>query len=119
MGTSTVFTLKEILAKTKIKYVYIKKSKPGAARSRNIGLQKATANIIMFLDDDVILDKDYIKNVMEVFKNDECEKIGGVGGDIANTPDDSISFFNKIWKIMGKIISYHVRRTRKNTTVRV
>jgi len=95
--------LDEILAKTKVKFVYLKKSKPGLAKSRNLGIQKAIGDIIMFLDDDVILDKDYVMNILEVFENDKSNKIGGVGGDIVNTPDDSHFYFNKIQKVMKKI----------------
>lgn len=95
--------MKEILANNKVKYVYIKKSKPGAARSRNMGLKEATGNIIMFLDDDVILDKDYVKHVLEIFKNDVCNKIGGVGGDIINIEDRSLSFSNKMRQTIEKI----------------
>jgi len=35
--------------------------------ARNIGIKNVSGEIILFLDDDVILDKDYIKNILKVY----------------------------------------------------
>ena len=72
------------------KIVYIH-SKPGYTYQQNIGIEASSGDIIIFLDDDVILDKDYIKNIIYVFDNDFGKKVGGVSGEIiAETQDDNL-----------------------------
>ena len=46
---------------------YIKKDVPGLTESRNAGVRIATGDIIFFLDDDVILDREYIDQIMVVY----------------------------------------------------
>lgn len=64
---------------------YPKKQKPGLTVSRNIGITLVQGEIIIFLDDDVILESDYILNICRVFQNDASQEIGGVGGLITNS----------------------------------
>jgi len=52
----------------KIRYIYNKI--PGLHSNRNIGVKKAKGNIIIFVDDDVIVDKNYLKAICDSFKND-------------------------------------------------
>ncbi|NWH04707.1 glycosyltransferase family 2 protein [Desulfobacter latus] len=63
---------------------YIKKDVPGLTESRNAGVRIATGDIIFFLDDDVILDREYIDQIMVVYENAPDDRIGGVGGAITN-----------------------------------
>ena len=68
-----------------IKYVHIevdKKFKGSQQIASNIGLDNSTGDILIFLDDDVILDKYYIENIAHVFENDSEGKIGGVTGEV-------------------------------------
>jgi cellulose synthase/poly-beta-1,6-N-acetylglucosamine synthase-like glycosyltransferase len=44
------------------------KTKKGIALARNIGLSHSSGEIVLFLDDDVILDKDYLKEILKAFK---------------------------------------------------
>lgn len=75
-----------------IRYIHIevdKKFKGSSNISRNRGIDNSTGDIIILVDDDVILDKEYIKNIMHVFNNDSERKVGGVIGEIiANTEQD-------------------------------
>ena len=64
-----------------IKYV---QSKAGLTLQRNIGIKTSSGDILMFLDDDVTLDKDYIKEIMRVFESSRLRPIGGVTGEIVN-----------------------------------
>lgn len=68
-----------------IKYLHIevdKKLKGSSNISRNSGIDNSTGDIIILVDDDVILDKEYIKNIMYVFINNSEKKVGGVIGEI-------------------------------------
>lgn len=71
------------LPHNKITFRYIH-AKVSLTKARNIGIKESTGDIIIFLDDDVVLDKDYIKEIMHVFDNDLGKKIGGVTGNIMN-----------------------------------
>jgi glycogen(starch) synthase len=50
----------------------------GRCYARNLGINKARGSVVVFLDDDVILEKDWLELVAENF-NLDC-RIGGVGG---------------------------------------
>jgi len=86
------FVLKEKIP-TIAPLVKILRVKASLTEARNIGVRHSTGDIIFFFDDDVILDSDYIKQVMNVFVNDPEEKIGGVMGNIVNMKRDVTSPF--------------------------
>ncbi len=68
-----------------IKYFHIevdKKFKGSQQIAMNVGLDNSNGDILIFLDDDVILDKFYIENIVYVFENDSEGKIGGVTGEL-------------------------------------
>lgn len=71
-----------------VKLVHVKAS---LSEARNIGVRHSSGDILFFFDDDVILDRDYIKQVMTVFANDENGKVGGVMGNIINISRDLTS----------------------------
>lgn len=50
----------------------------GAGISKNVGAEKATGEIVLFMDDDVILDKEYLREVAKVYKTHPWAK--GVQG---------------------------------------
>ena len=58
------------------------RSKVGTSTQRNIGVKLAQGSICFFLDDDVVLDKDCVREIINVFKNDKSMKIGGVQAGI-------------------------------------
>jgi GT2 family glycosyltransferase len=69
------------VSRTEIKYIPFMASLTAA---RNMGVQKSKGDIVFFFDDDVILDKNYIKEVIKIFAEDESVEIGGVMGDVVN-----------------------------------
>ena len=54
--------------------------KVGLTRARNIGIEKSIGEIIIFVDDDVILDQDYLYQILKIF--DTYENVGLVTGNI-------------------------------------
>lgn len=62
-----------------VRYV---RSAPGLPHQRNVGVQESSGDIVFFLDDDVILERNFIKEIKKVFDSDSSGEIGGVMGDI-------------------------------------
>jgi len=54
----------------------------GLTRQRNFGLKKSHADIIGFLDDDVVLDDNFLEEMARIFENDKQKEIGGATGYI-------------------------------------
>jgi len=70
--------------------------------ARNIGINSAVGDIVLFLDSDVILDKDYVKYILKIYE--DFPHALGVQGVIQNTYDNrvvsrAISLYNKIFLI--------------------
>ena len=67
-------------------------------QAKNFALKKVSGEIIFFLEDDIILSKDFIINILKVFRYKK--KLKGVCGILIN---ERISFFKRFIKI----IFYH------------
>jgi succinoglycan biosynthesis protein ExoA len=65
--------------------IALQNSAPGLPRQRNLGARVTTGSVVVYLDDDVVLDPGYLGAVARVYENDRSRQIGGVGG--AQVPD--------------------------------
>ena len=74
----------DILNGINVDFIYLKKDKPGTSKSRNLGAEKSSSDVVIILDDDVILDEDFIEELLKVYDNFSAENLGGVGGIIKN-----------------------------------
>jgi GT2 family glycosyltransferase len=62
-------------------------SKPSLTHQRNVGIGCTASDVVLFVDDDVRLDANYVAEVLRVFEEDDLGAIGGVGGFIvSNVP---------------------------------
>lgn len=59
---------------------YLKKDTPGLTASRNLSIAHARGDVLLFLDDDVLLDLAYIAGMMEIYEADPQRQVGGVTG---------------------------------------
>ena len=82
---------------SEIQYVY---SNVCSNSARNIGVRKSSGSILFFFDDDVVLDKDYVKEILGVFANDDKRNIVGLQGNITNM---RIKPTNSLTMIIGMI----------------
>ena len=73
---------------------YFKKENSGPGLSRNYGAERAKNDWLVFVDSDVIVEKDYIENIKKNLENTHCAAFGGA--------DKAHEGFN----IMQKAISY-------------
>ena len=85
----TVETFKEML-----EIQYFKKENSGPGLSRNYGAKHAKNDWLVFVDSDVIVEKDYIENIKKNLENTDCAAFGGA--------DKAHKGFN----ILQKAISY-------------
>lgn len=83
-GDLAEFPFKEELETADIRCFYLKKAVPGLTASRNEGIKSASGGIIFFFDDDVVLEPDYIEEILSIYRNDAEGLIGGVGGIQSN-----------------------------------
>jgi glycosyltransferase involved in cell wall biosynthesis len=60
-------------------YIFIK-TDLGSCLQRNIILDVVDKDIILFIDDDSLLDPDYIERLMELYQADNLEKVAGIDG---------------------------------------
>ncbi|MDR5589717.1 glycosyltransferase family 2 protein [Christiangramia sp. SM2212] len=65
-----------------LKYFHVEPKDRGLTKQRNFGISKAKKDIICFLDDDVVLELEYFKNLIESYE--EFRNTIGVGGYITN-----------------------------------
>jgi GT2 family glycosyltransferase len=88
--------------KTKSLYIH---TKPGLTYQRNVGIGASCGDIVFFLDDDVILDNDFVKEIVNVFENDKERKIGGVCGDIINIKNQNRSVIHSLKGTISSILA--------------
>lgn len=103
-------SIESLLRNSSIEFQYFKKDIPGLAESRNLGAQKASNNIVLYLDDDVILRENYITLLKKEWeKNKHDLNLGGVGGIIENFRKISFleKIFNKIF-LLNSTISWDI-----------
>jgi GT2 family glycosyltransferase len=77
-------------------FKYFKKDKPSLSASKNLAKGLASNDLILILDDDTVLEKDYIQNIYKIFTNDTKKDIGIVGGIAINRKNRTS--FEKIYK---------------------
>lgn len=73
------------------KKVILKKTNRGPANSRNLGIKKSINNFIAFLDDDVIVENDWIYYISKTLLNSKDKNLAGVGGAVRSIRNDIIS----------------------------
>jgi len=81
---------------------YLRGGKEGVAQKRNIGASQSTGDICFFIDDDMILDRDYIREILEVYE--KYPNALGVAGYIINLYFTGFSVKNKLSNIIRRIL---------------
>ena len=74
--------LRRCMRGTPLRFVAAPSSLP---RQRNLGATMARGSVLVFLDDDVVLDSAYVEQIAGIYERDPTHAIGGVGG--AQVPD--------------------------------
>lgn len=56
---------------------YVKETRQGSSQARNCGLEEAAGFYIVFMDDDQVMDRDYLKNIPLAFEETDAVCVGG------------------------------------------
>lgn len=82
IDASTNDDTKEVMEKVEghMKVVYVKQEKGGLPRARNAGVKSCSGDIVVFLDDDVVLEPLYLEEMLAEYTRDGEGKVGGVTG---------------------------------------
>jgi len=87
-----------------LKVNYIQSGKMQLTYQKNLGLDVATGDIIFFLDDDLLLEYNFVEETLKVFRDDEVRNIGAVSGYITNqwgTGSSDPGIFLKLIKLLN------------------
>jgi len=89
--------------------IYFSQKNSGASRARNYGAEKARAEILVFIDADIIISDNTLKKIYDTFKeNKNVEILGGM-------PDSLNHYRNKISDYENLYIHYQFQK-QENTT---
>lgn len=95
-GPDTESLCDEVRGGLPFRLVHSRAQVMSAAAQRNDGARQSVGDLILFLDDDVVLEPDYIREMVAVFESDSDHKVGGVSGTIVNQTYSPPSWLNRI-----------------------
>lgn len=81
---------------------YLRKETPGLAASRNIGVQHAQGDVILFLDDDVTLEPEYLARLLALFEADKAGAVGGATGALIVEYAPGVRAFLRFFLLDGR-----------------
>jgi len=70
--------LADIVSKAGVEFQIIRRAEPSSASSRNAGLAEARGDIVVFLDDDMILDQDLLAKLVDIYRRDRLGIVAGI-----------------------------------------
>jgi len=97
-----VYSFKNRFSIEGISLKYLRGGERGVAQKRNMGAFQSTGDICFFIDDDMILDRNYIKKILEVYE--KYPNALGVAGYIVNIYSFGFSARDKLSNIIGRIL---------------
>lgn len=108
-ASSIMNFLEKIVTEKNIEFIYHKKDhsiiRRGLSESKNLGVNLATSEVVCYLDDDVVLDTEYFKNLIQVWGDNVHEsKLMGLGGKISNnrTTSQLEKIYRKFFGLEGE-----------------
>jgi GT2 family glycosyltransferase len=104
MSTDGTYELLEKLQK-KHDFTLLKNPKFNAAAGRNIGVEHAKGNYIVFIDGDAVAAKDWLRQITEKFKKKDVVGVGGPD----SLPEDS----HQMAKMIGDVMTSPLARGGK------
>lgn len=72
-----VASFKEEYRENSIDLLYLHEDRKGKSFALNMGIQHAKGDIVAFTDNDVLIDKNWLRSLKECFESQGCDGIGG------------------------------------------
>ncbi|MEK7375843.1 MAG: glycosyltransferase [Candidatus Margulisiibacteriota bacterium] len=72
----------------------------GLTQSKNYGLKQSKGDVLIFLDDDLVIEKDFISAILSLFKEKSSENVGGISGNITNQNNEKEKGLYRIIKMI-------------------
>ena len=89
----------------KIRHIMPRNERKSISKARNIGAKEAKGDIVLFLDDDVIIDENYLEEILKVFERKP--NVLGVQGTVKNIQ------YSCFWNSIKKVFYYwHAERNK-------
>lgn len=88
----------------KVNLKYLPCRPPSLPKQRNLGIKNIPedADWVGFLDDDLVLESDTLKNLEEMIKEKNNSRLKGIGLSIINQPVPRTALFNRLFMIGSK-----------------
>lgn len=102
---------REALGRCAIRFEH---TEPGLPRQRNIGARASSGDVIVYLDDDVVLEPGYLGAIEEVYLRDREGRIGGVGGAQIPDPTPRLSPLRRLWDRVFLLESYGLGKLKRS-----
>jgi GT2 family glycosyltransferase len=77
------------------------RAKPGLTAQRNSGVRAGTADLVHFVDDDVVLDPGYVAAIVEIFAANGDGLILGAGGLVTNAHRHPVPRLKRVFGLYG------------------
>lgn len=94
--------LRDKTTQASVKYVYERRSTPSLPASRNCGMALAGGDIVLFLEDDVIIPREFISTLTELYQADQAGLVGGIGGRVVEETPLSKRVFDTVSAALGQ-----------------
>ncbi len=95
-------------ANEKVRTIYLRTA-AGLTHQKNTGVEASSGDIVFFLDDDTILEKDFIKEIVNIFDHNQERKVAGVCGKIITPKKQDVWLLRfiliSVIQVVQKIIS--------------
>ena len=86
-----------------IRYIH---TEPGLTRQRNVGIRNSSGGIIIFFDDDLLVDRNYVQEIFRVFSMDAGHKVGGVTGNVeVSYPEIQQLYDRRIFRVLHQLFA--------------
>ena len=92
-----------LVARHEIACRYLRKDTVGLTASRNLGVQHVKGDVVLFLDDDVLLDPGYVAGIMEIFEGDLERRVGGVTGVLRTSYRPGVLLFLRFFGLDARM----------------
>jgi glycosyltransferase involved in cell wall biosynthesis len=76
---------------------HVFEARQGLDHARNRGIAEARHDIILFADDDILMEPDWVRRIAEPFMEDSARRIGCVGGEVVPVFPDGLPDWVAEW----------------------